>query len=219
MRLALCEEVMDDEGTLNLQKLFDILTRHKGIAVAVFTVIFSLAAYFAYSLPDKYKSSTMILFIPHVLAVADEESTVTMQERIYAVTRNVLSRSRFEKIIKEFDLYGNQPALDKGDRIKKLRKNIDVDAKEGADEFTVSFRSRSPVKAQKVTALLASAYVDETRKRGEEKAKETTAFLQVEAEKLKMQVERLEQGLSVGNSIAQSLSSAEWRVLSTERSE
>ena len=38
--------------------------------------------------------------------------------------------------------------------------------------------------------------MDETRKKGEEQAKETTGFLQVEAEKLKMQVERLEQGLN-----------------------
>jgi len=187
---------MDDEGTLNLQKLFDTLARHKGLAIAVFTVIFSLAAYFAYSLPDRYKSSALILFIPHVLADADEESFFTMQERIYSVTRNVLSRSRFAKIIQALDLYANQPALGKGDRIKKLRKSIDVDAKEGEKEFTLSFVSRSPVNAQKVTDLLASAYVDETRKRGEEQAKERTAFLQVETEKLKMHVERLEQGLN-----------------------
>jgi len=189
---------MDDEFKFDLQKLIQTLNQRKGLTIAVFAVIFSLATYFAYSLPDKYKSTAMILFVPQVLPDSFVESAVThtMQERIYAVTRNVLSRSRLKNIIKELDLYSNQPALDKGDRIKKMRKNIDVDAEEGTNEFTISFESRIPINAQKVAARLASAYVDETRKKGEEQAKETTAFLQVEAEGLKREVERLEQGLN-----------------------
>ena len=79
---------MDDESKFDLQKLIQPLNRHKGLAIAVFTVIFSLAAYFAYSLPDKYQSQSLILFIPQVLADSHEESTFAMQDRIYGVTRD-----------------------------------------------------------------------------------------------------------------------------------
>jgi len=186
---------MDDEGKLDLQKLLFILAQHKGLAIAVFTVIFSLAAYLAYTLPNIYRSKAVILFVPQELPDSYVQSTVTMtmQERVNAITREILSRSTLEKIIKELNLYGHDTALTMGDRIRKMRENIDVDADEGKNEFRLSFESRSPVKAKKVVARLTSVYVDETLKKGEEQAKETTAFMQVEAESLKGEVERLEQ--------------------------
>jgi len=58
---------MDDENKLDLQKLYYILDQHKGLVIAVFTVIFSLAVYLAFVLPDIYRSTTSILFIPQDL--------------------------------------------------------------------------------------------------------------------------------------------------------
>ncbi len=169
---------MDDEGRLDIQKLIFILAQRKGFAIAVFTVIFSLAGYLAYSLPDIYRSRAVILFVPQELPDSYVQSTATktMQERVNAITREILSRSRLERIIKENNLYRHDPALTMGERIRKMRENIDVDADEGQNEFRLSFESRSPKKAKKVVAHLTSAYVDETIKLAEEQARETTAF-------------------------------------------
>jgi len=181
---------MDDENKLDLQKLYYILDQHKGLAAAVFFVVFSLAMYLAVTLPDIYRSTALILFVPQELPDSYVQSTVpmTMQERIDAVTRDILSRTRLEGIIQEFDLYANQPTLSIGDRVRRMRKNIDVDAEEGENTFELSFESRSPLKAQQVAHRLASVFVDESLKLREERATATTAFFQVEADRLKREL-------------------------------
>jgi len=185
---------MDDEYKFDLQKLIQILHQHKGLAIAVFIVIFSLAAYLAYSLPDIYRSIAVLRYVRQELPENYVKSivTVTMQDRLNAITRDVLSWSTLKEIIQDLNLYAREPALPMGDRQKKFRKNIRVDAHEDDNEFAISFNSRSAVKAQQVVARLTSAYVDEELKLREEQAKETTAFMQVEAEVLKREVERLE---------------------------
>jgi len=90
---------MDDEGKLDLQKLIGILANHKGLAIAVFTVILSLSIYLAYSLPDVYRSRAAILYVPQELPDTYVQPTVmiTMQERVHAITREILSRARLKK--------------------------------------------------------------------------------------------------------------------------
>jgi len=185
---------MDDENKLDLQKLYYILDQHKGLIAAVCFVVFSLAVYLAATLPDIYRSKTTILFIPQDLPDSYVQSTVTitMQERVNAITRDILSRSRLEGIIREFNLFSGQGSLSISDRVRKMRKNIGVDAEEGENTFELSFDSRIPVKAQEVTARLASVFVDETLKLREERATETTAFIKAEGDRLKKEVERLE---------------------------
>jgi len=178
----------------SLHELGYILDQHKGLATAVFIVIFSLAAYLAYRLPDIYRSTAVILFVPQDLPDSYVQSTVTttMQERVDAITRDILSRSRLEGIIREFNLYSGQGSLSLGDRGRRMRKNIDVDAEEGENTFELSFESRSARKAQDVADRLASVFVDESLKLREERATEMTAFLEVEADRLKKEVERQE---------------------------
>jgi len=185
---------MDDENKLDLQKLYYILDQHKGLVAAVFFVVFSLAVYLAITLPDIYRSTALILFVPQELpdSYVQPMVTTTMQERVDAITRDILSRSRLEGIIREFNLYRGQDPLSISDRVRKMRKIIDVDAEDGENTFELSFDSRSPVKAQQVTARLAAVFVDEALKLREERATETTAFIQVEVDRLKREVERQE---------------------------
>jgi len=190
---------MDDENKLDIQKLIYTLDQHKGLVIAVFTVIFSLTVYFAATLPDIYRSTALILFVPQELPDSYVQSTVTitMQERVNAITRDILSRSRLEGIIREFNLFSGQGPLSIDDRVRKMRKIIDVDAEEGENTFELSFDSRSPIKAQEVTARLASVFVDETLKLREERATETTAFIKAEGDRLKKEVEKQESKLNL----------------------
>jgi len=195
---------MDDENKLDLQKLYYILDQHKGLVTAVFFVIFSLAVYLAFVLPDIYRSTTSILFIPQDLPDSYVQSTVTMtlQERINAIARDILSRMRLERIIRSFNLYANDLGSME-DRLRKIRNNILIETQEGEGVFGVesdplspifelSFESLSRIKAQEVASRLASVFVDEALKLREERATETTAFIQVEVDRLKKEVERQE---------------------------
>jgi len=190
---------MDDEKQLDLQKLFEIFDRRKGLILAVFLVTFFLSIYLAVILPDIYRSETTILFISQELPDSYIQSTVpmTMEERVNAITRDILSRTRLERIIREFNLYSAQGSLSIRDRVGRMRKNIEVDAEEGENTFELSFDSRSPVKAQEVTARLGSVFVDETLKLREEAAVQTTVFIEAESERIKREVERLEAQLNL----------------------
>jgi len=196
---------MDDENKLDLQKLLDIFDRRKGLILAVFVVIFSLGVYLAVILPDIYRSSALIRFVPQELPNSYVQSTViiTMQERINAIANDILSRSRLERIIREFNLYPELTGSMK-ERRKKMRGNIRVEADEtesvfglSFDEavsptFELSYDSRSPAKAQEVAARLALVFVDETMKLRTERATATTVFIKTEADRLKQDVEKQE---------------------------
>jgi len=122
---------------------------------------------------------------------------MTMEERVDAITRDILSRTRLERIIRELNLYSGQGSLSIRDRVRRMRKDIDVDPEEGENTFELSFDSRSPVKAQEVAARLGSVFVDETLKLREEAAVQTTVFIEAESERIKREVERLEAQLNL----------------------
>jgi len=189
---------MDDENRLDLQKLLDIFDRRKGLIFAVFIVIFSLSIYLAVTLPDIYKSKSLLFYIPQDLPEGYVKSTVTMtlEERLISLTRDMLSRTRLERIIRELNLYGTSQ-LPMNDKVKKLRKKIKVKTEEGENSFEMSFESRFPIKAQEVTAKIAAVFVEEAMKFRAERATETTVFIKAEADRLKKEVERQEAKVNI----------------------
>ena len=118
---------MNGSAQMDLTKLLNAFYKRKGVIIASFLVIFSLTAYFAVSLPNVYRSRTLILITPQKLPDSYVNSTVTMtiQERISAITQEILSRTRLEEIVKRFDLYSSGGRMrSMGERVNKLRKDI-----------------------------------------------------------------------------------------------
>jgi polysaccharide chain length determinant protein (PEP-CTERM system associated) len=157
----------------------------------VFLVVATLTAYLAVSLPDIYRSSTLILVTPQRLPSNYVSSTVTatIEQRMQAIAKQVLGRTMLEKVVNEFDLVdsaGSQATIEA--RVGMLRKRINL-AIGRSDTFSLSFDAESPESAQRVTARIASLFIEENVKVREQQAAGTTSFINSEAERLRKDLE------------------------------
>jgi len=186
---------MVKENNFDPAQLLNIFWRGKEYVIAVFVVVFALFLYLAKNLPDVYESRTLIMIRPQKLPSSYVNSTVTgsVQERINTIIEEIMSRTRLEGIVREFNLY---PPSGQGmtmlARTSQLRKNIRVDTRRRDNTFRLSFESEHPHKAQQVTARLTSIFIEENLKLREQRAAGTTEFINAEAERLRKEVERQE---------------------------
>src|SRR5262249_52389393 len=111
-------------------------------------------------------------------------STVTMriEDRLRSISQEILSRSRLEKIIDEFNLY---PELQKTRPMESIvefmRTNLLVETVRD-DAFKVSFSDTTPRTAMIVTDRLASMFIDENTRDRAVMADSTNQFLESQLE-------------------------------------
>lgn len=185
---------MNPTGDLDFAKIFLGFYRHKGLVFAVTIVVFLLAAYVAATMPNVYRSSTLILITPQRVPANFVAPTVTMgvAERINAISQEILSRTRLESIIKEFGLFqGGGSSTTMEDRVNMFRGNIRLDVRR-TDAFQISYDSGNPETAMKVANRLASLFIEQNLQVREQQAIGTTNFLNSEAERLRKELEEQE---------------------------
>lgn len=188
---------MTASSDFDIKKIINVFYVQKGMIITVFLVILSLAAYLALSLPDIYRSSTVIFLTPQKLPLSYVPSPVTssIEQRIRVISQDILSRTRLEKIVQELNLYLQLSKMDA--RVAKLRRNILIGAGRddavkdvrGADTFALSFEYTNPEKAMQVASRLGALFIDESSQRGQQQATGTTTFISVEADRLRKELE------------------------------
>src|SRR3990172_12213312 len=151
---------MKSSQEFDLSQILNTIYRRKDIVIAIFLVIAALTSYLAVSLPNIYRSSTLILITPQRLPSNYVASTVTssIDQRMLAMTQQILSRTSLEKIIRALNLFSNNGS-EKGmdGRVNQLRKIINIENNRN-DTFKLSFDHESPQTAMEVTARLASPF-------------------------------------------------------------
>jgi polysaccharide chain length determinant protein (PEP-CTERM system associated) len=180
-------------GDLDFSKLFSGFYRHKGLVFAVSLIVFLLAAYIAATMPNVYRSKTLILITPQRIPANFVAPTVTtgVAERINAITQEILSRTRLESIIKEFGLFPGGGGVTMEDRVGMFRGSIRLDIRRN-DAFEISYDSGSPETAMKVANRLASLFIEQNLQVREQQAIGTTNFINAEAERLRKELEEQE---------------------------
>jgi polysaccharide chain length determinant protein (PEP-CTERM system associated) len=167
-----------------------ILWRGKWLIALPFMICALAAAGIAYSLPNQYRSQTLVLVVPQRVPEAYVRSTVTtrIEERVRSIREQILSRSRLERIIEEFNLYAeerrNEPMEDV---IERMRNNVFTRVVR-EDAFEVQFVADSPEVAQKVTARLAGLFGEENMRDRELQAENTNQFLRTQLEEAEKQL-------------------------------
>jgi len=159
------------------------------------------APFVAERIPATYKSETLIMVIPQRVPDSYVKSTVTatVEDRLPSISDQILSRSRLERIIGDFGLYAELRArVPMEDVVARMRQDIGpVEIQKGQQSFRVSYMSREPQMAQKVTARLASLFIDENSRDRENLAESTNVFLESQLEDAKTRLlgheERLEE--------------------------
>ena len=132
-------------------------------------------------LPVQYQSETLIMTMPQRIPDSDVKSTVTtnIEDRLRSIHEQILSRSRLERIIHDFDLYKEQRTAGiMGDVVQGMRGDIDVKLGGRPSSFRVTYVSPDPKIAQKVTERLAALYIAENARDGENLVADASRFLE-----------------------------------------
>lgn len=156
------------------------------------TVVIAMSvAVWSWTLPDRYRSSTLILVVPQRVPETYVRSTVTatVAERLQTISQQILSRTRLERIIEEFNLYREErQQMIMEDIVTLMRErdiNLDVARprrNEDTSSFSVSFDAPQPRVAMQVADRLASMFVQENLQDREILADSTNQFLQAQLE-------------------------------------
>ena len=149
------------------------------VFIAIATVVV------AHYLPNRYRSETVILVVPQQVPESYVRSTITsrIEDRLQSISQQILSRTRLERIIQDFNLYERERQIGiMEDVIERMRtRDINVDTLKG-DAFRIAFIGDNPVTVMSVTDRLASHFIDENLRDREVLAQGTSQFLTVQLE-------------------------------------
>ncbi|HLG59253.1 MAG TPA: hypothetical protein VI485_28195 [Vicinamibacterales bacterium] len=178
-----------------------ILLHRRWLILLPFAIGLAMAPVIAKRVPEVFRSETLIMVIPQRVPDSYVKSTVTatVEDRLPSISDQILSRSRLERIINDFDLYKERRATAPMEDIVRLMRS-DVGSpqiKEGETSFRVSYVSPDPRTAQKVTARLASLFIEENSSDRENLADSTNVFLESQLEDAKRRLLEHERKLEI----------------------
>jgi succinoglycan biosynthesis transport protein ExoP len=168
-----------------------ILRRRYWLLLVPFAIIAATTAALARKLPDLYRADTLILVIPQKVPESYVKSTVTtkIEDRLQAISNQILSRTRLERIIQDLNLYADERRNGgiMEDIIQHMRDDISVKVERG-DAFRVGYIGRQPRTVMQVTDRLAGLFIEESLRDREVLAEGTSQFLESQLEASRQQL-------------------------------
>jgi protein tyrosine kinase modulator len=147
-------------------------------------IVAAATAVFVSRLPDRYRSETVVLVVPQRVPESYVRSTVTsrIEDRLQAMAQQILSRTRLERIIQDFNLYQEERRTEiMEDIVEQMRRDIDLQVVR-SDNFRISFTGSDPRTVMRVTERLASFFIEENLRDREVLAEGTNQFLEAQLE-------------------------------------
>jgi len=172
-------------------KILNNLYRRKGLIVSVFVVVSLLAYIWRYparNLSVKHAHCCYAQRIPTRFWSPDGHHRP--QRTMQSIVQEILSRTRLEKIIKEFDLYPSQTNGSIEERIERLRRKVKIELRRN-NVFELSFESENPEKQNRYRRL-SSLFIEQNLQAREQQAEGTKSFINAEAERLRKGIGRAE---------------------------
>ena len=176
--------------------LLQLAWRRKWWILVPAVVIATGVAVWTYRQKDVYKSDVMIQIVPPRVPSNLVQSNAprnggqsTIEGRVHTITQQVLSRSRLEKIILDFNLYADSRKTEiMEDIVERMRTEIEGPTIVRGDAFRLGFKNEDPRAAMRVTERLASLYIDESLRDREVLAEGTSQFLESQVEEARRQL-------------------------------
>jgi polysaccharide chain length determinant protein (PEP-CTERM system associated) len=191
--------------TYGPQDVVRIITT-RGWIVAVSLVACTYAALVvSASLGNVYRAETLIQVVPQRVPDAYVRSTVTLktEDRLEALSAQVMSRTELERLIKEYNLYPRERArYPMQDVVDRMRLNITKElvraaAERPVDSFYLRFTYSDAETTAKVTERLALLFIDQNARDRGVLAQATDSFLQAQLEEARRRLEEQERKLEV----------------------
>jgi len=170
---------MNVEGGIQLAELWSI-ARRRAKVMAVTSVGVALAIYWAaMALPNQYESYATVLVTPQTVdpaLVAAGVPDSDLNNRLYLMTAEILSRGRLSKIISELGLYADQSQhMVREQIIDMMRESVEVtpvtpelgqgvgrrNSDEEINQFRISFAHRNAETAMQVAQHLSNDFIEQ----------------------------------------------------------
>ena len=170
--------------------VLDALWRRKWLILVPFVIIAVTTVVVTRRLPNRFRSETLIMVVPQQIPENYVQPTVKvrLEDRLASFNQQILSRTRLEQIVREFNLYPEERKTElMEDVIERMRmQDIGVqttgpgERQGSAPTFRISYSGRDPRTVQKVTERLGSLFIDESQRDRSALAEGTNQFLESE---------------------------------------
>jgi uncharacterized protein involved in exopolysaccharide biosynthesis len=170
--------------SINAGDVVHVVRRRIWLLLLPFALVSASTAVVARLLPDKYRSETLILVVPQQVPESYVRSTVTtrIEDRLQSIAQQILSRTRLERIIQDFNLYDKErKAGIMEDVVEGMRRDINIQVVKG-DAFRVTYSGTEPRTVMRVTERLTSLFIEENLHDREVLADGTNQFLEAQLE-------------------------------------
>lgn len=183
------------------------LRRRAWPAAIAFVLVFAVASVEAIIRPPTYRATGTILVESQQIPDDLIRSTVTSfaDERILVIKQRVMTQSNLRNIIDKYDLFADERrSVPASEVMDMMRSRIGVELisadvvgnRKTTIAFKVSYDDQQADVAYKVANELITLFLDENVKTRTARATETTEFLTQEAEKLRQNLDEVEQKVS-----------------------
>ena len=170
---------MNVEGGIQLGDLWGIARRRVKVVGATILGAILATYWLAMALPNKYESFATVLVTPQSVSpelVAAGVPESDLNNRLYLMTAQILSRGRLSRIIDKLGLYPNESQyMVREEVIDLMRENVGVapvlpeldrgrvhrNRDEEISQFQISFTDRSAMTAMQIAQLLANDFIEQ----------------------------------------------------------
>ena len=184
------------------EDILEAAWRRRWYIVLPFVIISALTVLVAELLPDRFRSEAMLQVISQQVPDSYVKSTVTqrLDSRLDAMAQMILSRTKLEQIVQEFNLYPKErQRLIMEDVIERMRNEDILIGNRGGringNAFTVGFLASDPKTAMLVTERLAGLFIRENLEETSVIAEQTDQFLQSQLDDTRRQLKDYEKRL------------------------
>jgi len=178
-----------------LEDIVEIILRRRWWVIISFCFCIIIGIVLAFTLPKYYQAETLVLIQPQKVPTdyVQPINTTDIDSRLEAFSREILSRSNLEKIMKRFNMY-TEPKYKTffvEDKIADMRKRISITLLRrdlpsgyrgyaGAYAFTISYKGKDPENVMNVTNTLATYFINQNLQFKETETRGTNTFLEEE---------------------------------------
>jgi polysaccharide chain length determinant protein (PEP-CTERM system associated) len=150
----------------------------------------------------QYRSETVIIVEPQRAAeqYVSPNISADVQERLQSMMQQILSRTRLQKVIERFHLYGiGGRVTDDEGLIQQMRRDIKIELVAGRpgelSAFKISYSAPAPLLAQQVTNELSSLFIGENMRSRQAMSENTTEFLEGQLRETRNELSQQEERL------------------------
>jgi polysaccharide chain length determinant protein (PEP-CTERM system associated) len=164
-----------------------------------FALVAAATALLARALPDMYRSETLVQIVPQQVPSSFVKPVVTtsIEDRLQSIRQQILSRTRLEQLIMEFNLYPEERQYGiMEDIVQRMRdRDIQIQVVNG-NSFRISFIGRDANTVAKVTGRQASLFIGESLQDRKNLSEGTNDFLEQQLVKAHDQLQEIERRLA-----------------------